>query len=179
MGKAVNEKGMQMLTLIIDEELILTPISMEYREDIFETFDQDVIEYLLVNQPPAQISETEAFIQHELEQMQQRNDIVWVILYHQQFAGCCGLHDIKSGHPNFGLWIKKGAQNKHIGKRVVHFALNWILENIEQEYIRYRVDQRNVRSIRIIEDFKAQLISDKLPSSDVEFNILEYHVIRQ
>ena len=102
-----------------------------------------------------------------------------MILYHQQFAGCCGLHDIKSGHPNFGLWIKKEAQNKQIGKRVVHFALKWILEHIEQEYIRYRVDQRNVRSIKIIEDFPAILSDSAENEKCATFKILEYRVVKK
>ena len=135
----------------IDNHITLVPISLDYVADMFASFDEAIIQFLPLDNPPAHVSETKAFVEHSITQMQQGNDLVWVILYNNSFAGCCGIHSIPTKQPHFGLWIKKEMQGKGIGKKVVHHVLRWSINNLEVEYIKYPVDQRNAKSIRLIE----------------------------
>jgi len=137
--------------LIIDDELRLVPISPRFREDIFREFNQDIITYLLVDAPPSEISDTDKFISQSIGQMKSGSDIVWVILYKENFAGCCGIHNIPSRQPHFGLWLKNSIQGKGIGYRITSAGMNWAVANLPIDYIRYPVDENNIRSIRLIE----------------------------
>ncbi|RDY58820.1 GNAT family N-acetyltransferase [Flagellimonas nanhaiensis] len=135
----------------IDDHITLVPISLDYVEDMFASFDEEVIQFLPLDNPPARVEETKAFAEHSITQMQQGNDLVWVILHNNSFAGCCGIHSIPTKQPHFGLWIKKEIQGKGIGKKVVSYMLHWGIKNLEVEYIKYPVDQRNIKSIKLIE----------------------------
>ncbi len=86
-----------------------------------------------------------------MAQIEAATDLIWVILYRTEYAGCCGLHDIASKKPQFGIWIKYDFQGPGLASKIVPYVLHWSLKNLELEYIRYPVDQRNTRSIQIIE----------------------------
>ncbi|MEM9649186.1 MAG: hypothetical protein AAF969_11955, partial [Bacteroidota bacterium] len=87
----------------ISEDITLTPIHLDYVQDIFEGFDKDVIQYLPLDEPPSQVDDTRAFVEHSITQMASGNDLVWVILYQNSFAGCCGRKRRKSTGPYYLL----------------------------------------------------------------------------
>ena len=138
------------MPLKINGPLVLVPINLDYTEEVFENFTEAVIRYLLVEEVPKQREDTMAFIETSMEQRQKGTDLVWVILYMQQFAGCCGLHNIQTKQPHFGIWLREELQGKGLGKQVVQYVLNWGLDNLEVEFIKYPVDQRNTPSVRLI-----------------------------
>lgn len=162
----------------ISEDITLTPIRLDYVQNIFEGFDKEVIQYLPLDEPPAQVDDTKAFVEHSIAQMATGNDLVWVILYQSSFAGCCGIHSIPTKQPHFGLWLKTSAQGKGIGKHVVRYVLTWGIQNLEVEYIKYPVDQRNAKSIKLIEDLGLKL-SDHYPMGNAKkLEVDEYRLYK-
>ncbi|MDC6365774.1 MULTISPECIES: GNAT family N-acetyltransferase [Flavobacteriaceae] len=160
----------------IDEHITLVPISMDYAKDMFASFNEDIIKFLPLDNPPSRIEETKAFVEHSVTQMQRGNDLVWVILYDNVFAGCCGIHSIPSKQPHFGLWVKKEMQGKGIGKKVVGYGLHWGINNLDVEYIKYPVDKRNTKSLKLIEDMRLKLCDHYLMGNTKKLQIDEYRI---
>ncbi|WP_222984031.1 GNAT family N-acetyltransferase [Flagellimonas meishanensis] len=136
----------------IDGQIKLVSICLNYAQEVFDTFDKDIIEFLPLDEPPQNIDETISFINSSMEQGRKGTDYVWTILHNEEFAGCCGIHSIQTKQPHFGLWIRKEMQGKGLGKKVVHHMLAWGIENLDVEYIKYPVDNRNKRSTQLIRD---------------------------
>jgi len=99
-----------------------------------------------------------------------------VILYEQQFAGCCGIHTILSKKLHFGIWIKKEHQGKGIGKKVVHHVLNWGISNLAVEYVKYPVDKRNIRSISLIKSLGIKISDQYQIGEQKVLEVEEYRI---
>ncbi len=169
----------EIMKLKIDDSLSLLPISLEYSTVIFENFDQEIIKYIPLDHPPKKIEETVEFIEMSIDSMAKGTDLVWVILYEEVFAGCCGIHTLQSRQPHFGLWIKKGMQGQGLGRKVVHFMLHWGISNLDVEFIKYPVDQRNLRSIRLIEDLNLVLADRYEMGVEKKLDVLEYRIYKE
>ncbi len=134
----------------IDNRILLTPVMPSFAGDIFQSFDEEIIRFLAVEDPPKKIADTEKFIRTSMEQAEKGTDHVWVILADHEFVGCCGLHSIMGRQPHFGIWIKQSAQGMGTGKKVVQFMLPWIVRKFDVDFVKYPVDHRNERSIKLI-----------------------------
>ena len=145
------------MNLKIDNNIELVPISLDYSTEIHESFDDEIIEFLPIEKLSDNIQDTIEFIKRSIEQKNSGTDLVWVILNESQFAGCCGIHTIQSKTPHFGIWVKREQQGKGVGKKVVHYVLNWGISNLEVEFIKYPVDKRNARSINLIKGLNIKL----------------------
>jgi RimJ/RimL family protein N-acetyltransferase len=145
------------MNLTIDNHIELIPINLDYSTEIHENFNDEIIEFLPIEKLSSNIQDTIEFIKRSIEQKDNGTDLVWVILNENEFAGCCGIHKIQSKTPHFGIWIKSQQQGKGIGKKVVHYVLNWGISNLEVEYIKYPVDKRNARSIKLIKGLNLKL----------------------
>ena len=160
--------------LKIDDSTALRPIQLEDAREIYENFSLEIIEFLPVPSPPKAIGDTIEFTKHCLRQWQDNTDMVWVILDEDEFSGCCGLHSLRSKQPHFGIWVKKEKQGKGIGKKVVHYVLNWGVQNLNVDFIRYPVDKRNLRSIGIIEDLGLKPMASYEIRGDKKLSVVEY-----
>ena len=129
-----------------------------------------------MEQPPQHISETEAFIHACIKGRDAGTDLVWALLANGAFVGCCGFHNIQSRKPHFGLWVKEAAQGMGRGSDVVAFMLPWGLRQLEVDFIRYPVDERNTRSIRIIGRLGAQLATNADFQLSDDLQLREYRV---
>ncbi len=151
---------------------------MKYAEDIFYAFNENIIKYLPLDKPAEKIEDTKDFISQRISNYKKGEDLVWHIIFKNQFTGLCGIHGIKSRTPHFGLWIKEKQQGKGIGKAVVNFALKYVLKNIDFDYVKYQTDIRNFGSIVIIEKITTK-VYDKYPLGiNDKLNIAEYRLYK-
>lgn len=144
-------KSIHKLT-IETERLLLVPITMEYAEEIFKEFTPEITTYMFPKSAE-HISETERFIQESIEKMLIWNNYQTVILdkLSKEFLGCVGLHIKNPLMPELGIWIKKSAFGKKIGREAVAWVTNRAQKNLEFEYLFYPVDQENIPSRKIAE----------------------------
>ena len=163
----------------IGEDIRLVPIDLGYTKAIFDGFDEDVIQFLPLDGVSGKIEDTKTFITHAMNQMKLGDDLVWVILYKDGFAGCCGIHNIVSKNPHFGLWIKTEAQGKGIGKKVVHHLLQWGITNLDVEYIKYPVDRRNAKSISLIKELDLEQADRYEMGNLKKLDVLEYRLYKK
>ena len=170
---------MKHLHLEIDDQLKLVPIEMKFAKQIFESFDSEIITFLAIEKAPEKIEDTITFIDHSVKQIAKGHDYVWVILCDDQFTGCCGIHDIPSRVPHFGLWIRKDSQGKGIGKKVVPFMMEWGISNLDIQYLKYPVDKRNIRSIRLIEPLNLKIWAQYEMGENKKLYVDEYRLLKE
>ncbi len=160
----------------VNEEIKLETMSPKYREDIFTEFNEDIIRYLLVEQTPEKIEETDAFISRAMSQMKDGVDLVWVIIANDEFCGCCGIHNIPSRTPHFGIWIKTNKQGQGIGFQVTKAVMEWAIKTLDVDYVKYPVDQDNIPSVRLIQKLTPTVYDRYLLRKGKELLVNEYRL---
>ena len=164
---------------IESERLLLVPISMRYKHEIFREFSEDIT-ILMGPSPAKDISETEAFIEHSLKGLAEGNNLQLVILAKdsQEFFGCVGLHHVDSKTPEMGVWLKKSAHGKGYGKEAMIALRKWADENMEYDYILYPVADKNIASRKIPESLGGTIAReyDQATPNGSAHHLVEYRI---
>ncbi|MGM3305540.1 GNAT family N-acetyltransferase [Anabaena sp. WFMT] len=171
---------MEYLHLAIStNRLLLQPISLKYKEDIFREFTPEITTYLYAA-PPREIEDTEFFINESLLEMQKGENLIVVILKKdsQEFLGCSGIYKINSKSPQMGIWLKKSAHNQGYATEAIRSLKQWADANLDYKYLRYPVDRENDPSRRIVEKLGGQIYLKykHINLSGRILNILEYRI---
>ena len=105
------------------QRLLLKPISLDYKDDIFQEFTPEITIYLF-SKAPDRIEETIEFIEGAIKKNNEGKAFQAVILDKStgEFLGCAGLHRIDTQTPELGIWIKKSAHGNAFGEETI-FAL--------------------------------------------------------
>lgn len=164
---------------IESNRLILQPIALEFKGEIFQEFTEEITELMLPKSPQT-LRETEEFIEQSIHQRQNKTDLVLTILKrdNQEFLGNCGIHGINTDTPEMGIWLKKTAHNNGFGKEAIHSLKNWAERNLSYKYILYPVDIKNIPSRKIPESFKAKIFRryEKIVRTGKTLDLLEYRI---
>jgi [ribosomal protein S5]-alanine N-acetyltransferase len=167
------------ITQIDGERIMLKPISMEYAEIIFHEFTSTVTKYMYPK-PPEAISETENFIQEAMQQQVEGTDLVLLILSRltSDFLGICGLHQVHTDTPEFGIWVKTSAHRNGFGREAIQTLKIWADRHLNYQYFVYPVDKRNIPSRKIPESLGGKVVREyeKKNLSDTLLYMLEYRV---
>jgi RimJ/RimL family protein N-acetyltransferase len=159
------------------KRLLIKPISLQYKEEIFQEFTSEIATYLYAA-PPQEISGTEFFINQSLLDMEKGENLTVVILKKdsQEFLGCSGINHLKSLHPQTGIWLKKSAHGQGYATEVITALKEWADENLDYEYLRYPVDRANTASRKIPEKLGGKINReyDHTNLAGRILNILEY-----
>jgi [ribosomal protein S5]-alanine N-acetyltransferase len=164
---------------ISTSRLLLKPISMAYKEDIFREFTAEITTYLR-SCPHESIYETKSLISEALADILIGNDAILVILKkdNQEFLGCTGIHELNSRQPELGIWLKKSAHGNGYGLEAIIGVKKWIEENLDYEYIVYPVDKANMPSRRIPERLGGKVFRewDETNLSGKILHLIEYRI---
>jgi ribosomal-protein-alanine N-acetyltransferase len=172
---------MNLLTVeITTSRLLLLPITMEYKDEIFAEFTEEIATYMYPR--PAQIiTETEAFIQNSIQQLEDGTNLQVVILAKdsKEFLGCTGLHNLTQ-EPQLGIWLKKSAHGNKYGLEAIAALKKWADQNLDYEYIIYPVDRNNIPSRKIPEALggKIRQYYEKINLSGNVLQTLEYIIYK-
>lgn len=168
---------------IPSERLVLVPISLEYKEEMFKEFTPEITRYMFPR-PAADISETEEFINASIAKMKNEEEIVCAIIMNEtrEFLGCCGLHgEAGSTNPTLGIWLKASAHGQGYGLEAISALRDWAEKNVSFDYLTYPVDHRNTSSTRIPTLLGGEVAGQK-KVMNLSGNILEeviYHIPRK
>lgn len=134
------------------QRLVLIPITLEYAQDIFTEFDEEITKYMFPI-PAKDISETNNFIISSIEKNTSWTNIQLVIIdkNSKEFIGCVWLHAAETDCPELWIRVKKSAH----GKRYWFEAVEWLKKRADKnmifDYLYYPVDHRNIWSCKIPE----------------------------
>ncbi|HKO97423.1 MAG TPA: GNAT family N-acetyltransferase [Pyrinomonadaceae bacterium] len=143
--------------------LLLKPIAPEHAGEIFKEFTPEITTYMFPRSP-SQISETHEFISSAYIQREEGTDLGFVILDKQngEFLGVCGVHGTRNPRqPEFGIWLKKGAQRKGLGREAISVLKAWCEQTLSIDGFVYPVDRRNQPSRNIAEALGGKVVSEK------------------
>ena len=109
------------------DRLLLRPISLEYTDPIFQEFTPEVTRYMYPK-PAETIHDTMRFIRNSIRQWEQGTDLTLVIVEKtsQEFLGVCAVHKIHTDTPELGIWTKKSAWGKRVGREAIHCLKQWV-----------------------------------------------------
>ena len=166
---------------LISKRLKQVPMSLEYAEDVFNNFTEEITTYMY---PKAadNIEETKSFIENAIKGLNNGSNLQLVILdkYTGEFLGCSGIHRIDTKTPELGLWLKKSAHGNGYGMEAIGAIIKWAKENVDLEYIMYPVDRRNFPSRRIPEVYGG-IIKKEYKETNLsgdELDIVEYWIYK-
>jgi ribosomal-protein-alanine N-acetyltransferase len=148
---------------IAGPRLLLKPLAPEYAAEVFQEFTPEIATYMLPISP-SHLSETEQFIAEACKQREAGTDLGFVILDKDssEFLGVCGLHGtLNPRQPEFGIWLKKDAQRKALGREAISVLKAWCELTLAIEGFVYPVDRRNQPSRRLAEALGGKVVSEK------------------
>ncbi|MGV6806720.1 MAG: GNAT family N-acetyltransferase [bacterium] len=149
------------LVAIESKRLKLVPISRQYARDIFREFTAEITRYM-VPKPVDHIEEIYAFIDTSREKMLVGDQLVMVILetVTGQFSGVCAVHGKEPGvSAELGIWLKKSAQGKKLGREAVTCLAQWARVNLLLSGLFYPVDRDNIPSRKIAESLGGVVVA--------------------
>ena len=164
------------------ERLLLVPVSDKYAQNMFTELTDEITEYMFFYSPKA-IEEEYEFIKNSREKMEQGIDFAVTILDRtsKEFLGGAGIHRINTSTPELGIWTKKSAHGKKIGRESVAGLKKWADENINYEYLIYPADKNNIPSRKIAESLGGKVASEGIKESPYGKKLDEvvYHIPNQ
>jgi RimJ/RimL family protein N-acetyltransferase len=164
---------------ITTNRLLVKPISMTYKSEIFQEFTDEITNYMYPCSAK-DISETESFIKDSIFGMKTEDHLIVVILKKdsQEFLGCAGIHKINTNYPELGIWLKKSAHGNNYGLETITALKTWAEENLHYKSLVYTVDKRNVPSRKIPEKLGGRIVREykKTNLSGKVLQLLEYKI---
>lgn len=135
-------------------EILLTPLSLNDAEIIFETIDKErhyLREWLPFIDYTKDIQDTYTYISDILE----TSCPVFKILYDGHFAGMIGFkdHDSFNHRAEIGYWLRKDFQNKGIMKTCLNILLDFGYTYLNLYRIQIRVAVDNIKSKKLPEKY--------------------------
>jgi RimJ/RimL family protein N-acetyltransferase len=171
---------MELLNLTITtSRLCIKPISLEFKEVIFQEFTPEIATYLY-HAPTGKITDTELFIIKSILDMEKGESLVVIVLKKdsQEFLGCSGINEIQTKYPQTGLWLKKSAHHQGYGTETIAALKQWADNHLDYEYLKYPVDKANTPSRRIPEKLGSYIGAeyDQTNLGGKVLNIVEYRI---
>lgn len=153
-------------TTIVTARLIITSTQKQYATDIFRELTPEVARYLSFN-PTEKIEDTYIFITNAQVNMKNGEQMPVVVLdkMTKEFIGCAGIHKIKTGEPELGIWLKKSAHRQGYGKEILQGLIDWAKKNLKYEFLTYPVAKANIASRKLAESLGGTLVGEQMYTS--------------
>ena len=112
--------------LIETSRLVMRPVSRDRAAEISAAFTPEVCRYMFP-QPASEIAETLDFIDRARAKMALGEELVVSVFARADGAllGGAGLHDLSSGAPEVGIWVKLSAHGHGFGLEAVEGLISW------------------------------------------------------
>ncbi|USN58920.1 MAG: GNAT family N-acetyltransferase [Candidatus Peribacteria bacterium] len=171
---------MKTTNIIIEtKNLLLQPITLDYKEEIFKEFTPEITTYMFPKSPD-KIEETIEFIETAMKENEEGSNFQVVVLNKatKEYLGNAGIHNINTKTPELGIWIKKSAHGNAYGKEAMIAFKEWADKNLDYKYILYPVVDVNYASKRIPEFLGGKIFReyDEENMSGRNQHLLEYRI---
>ena len=112
--------------LIETSRLVMRPVSRDRAAEISAAFTPEVCRYMFP-QPASEIAETLDFIDRARAKMALGEELVVSVFARADGAllGGAGLHDLSSGAPEVGIWVKLSTHGHGFGLEAVEGLISW------------------------------------------------------
>ena len=126
-------------------------------------------------QPPESLEAFSAIWNTWIPAMRNGTDLHFVVRAQDdgRFLGLVGLHDLRSRHPELGIWLRRDAHGQGLGREVIGAVTTWAARNMTVDYFLYPVAAENMASRRIAE-FYGGAVRGERPNA--KFMAVLYHI---
>jgi ribosomal-protein-alanine N-acetyltransferase len=163
--------------LIETSRLVMRPVSRDRAAEISAAFTPEVCRYMFP-QPASEIAETLDFIDRARAKMALGEELAVSVFARADGAllGGAGLHDLSSGAPEVGIWVKLSAHGHGFGLEAVEGLISWATQTLGIREIRYPVMIENWPSRRIPERLGGTIVRQfrKANAAGVMRDLVEY-----
>ena len=164
---------------LVTQRLLLVPISMKFKVDVFNNFNYEVTRFMMPK-PAIDISETEAWIKSTIKKYEDKEEIVFAALLKDshEFIGCMGLHHMDTDTPELGLWTKMSAHGHGYGIEGMKSIVEYAQTHLNIKYLIYPVDRKNFASRNIPETLGGivKKAYKQINQSGIELDTIEYWI---
>lgn len=145
------------------ERLLLIPVSMDYVNQMMEELTEEITRYMAIY-PPKSVKEEVDFVNNSLEKAKKGTDLTVIILDKNtnEYLGGAGIHHLDTKTPEFGIWTKKAAHGKKIGREAVRGLKSWADQNYDFDYYIYPVHKDNIPSRKIAESLGGTVVASEI-----------------
>jgi len=176
-----------MLTLRVNDRIVLKQIEISDAKDIYETINNQrdyLRKWLPFIDNTKSIADSENFINSIYCEPAERQELVFVIHYNYKFAGLIGFKgtDKANRKTEIGYWLSESYQKNGIVTESLKFLINYAFEELDINRIQIRCATGNLPSKNIPKrlNFEFEGIEhDGEILSDGEFTDLEIYSIRR
>ncbi|MBI2411985.1 MAG: GNAT family N-acetyltransferase [Deltaproteobacteria bacterium] len=154
-------------TRIDGERIVLSPVSEEHAQDIFHEFTEDITRHMMPK-PLSDMAHAYEFVDTCRKNMKAGLELVLAItkVDSGEFLGICAIHGNNDPQvPELGVWIKKSAHGKKLGKEAVRYLAEWAMKNLLFSYLIYPVDRDNIPSRKIAESLGGVVLEERVRKS--------------
>ncbi len=156
---------------------MMRPVNRNHAEEIFGEFTAEICRHMFPR-PASQISETLDFIDRSRANMAAGEELVVSVFSRVDgtLLGGAGMHDLPSGKPEAGIWIKQAAHGHGYGLEAVRGLVGSVAQSPAVQEIRYPVMIENWPSRRIPERLGGTITRhfQKANASGVLRDLIEY-----
>ena len=168
---------MSLLGVVIETpRLVLRPVDLAVAPEVFAEFTAEICRHMFP-QPARIIAETQAYIIDARAKMAQDEELAVFIFARDggEFLGGAGMHNLRSGTPEAGIWIKQPAHGHAYGLEAVEGLVRWAFARGARQVV-YPVMVENGRSRRIPERLGGTLSRNfrKANAAGVMRDLVEY-----
>lgn len=154
-----SKKDNKLESFIDSERLSLNLVSVEWLDEIFEENKGNVKKYFVEFKEKCEV-QTWINENRRLFENGQKMEMVILNKKDNQFTGMVSLHNM-SIQPEIGIWIKEEAQGQGFGSEAINIISNWYKNKFgKDEKIKYLVETKNTRSIKLAKSFKMKKIKN-------------------
>lgn len=166
-------------TIIQTERLTLRPISLQFAEEMFKKFNDDITLYMYPK-PSHDIAETIKYIKDAQLEIKNGTALTLCMTLKStgEYIGNCGIHNINTTTPELGIWIKKAAHGNKYGQEALKGAKQWADTNLQYNYLTYPVAKENIPSRKIAESLGGVVKKEyqKRMLTGKKWDMVEYHI---
>ncbi|WP_092588270.1 GNAT family N-acetyltransferase [Rhizobium mongolense] len=126
-------------------------------------------------EPPASMADFAEVWRDWLPAIEERSDLHLVARDKSEghCLGIVGLHALKSGTPELGIWLRYDAHGMGLGRELIGAAIAWASKNVRIEYFEYPVAEENIACRQIAEAYGGQIMERRI---NPKYRSVVYHI---
>lgn len=133
--------------------LRIVPFEMEYLEEYYSEFNEEITKYQYPD-PFESVTAAKEGLQGFIDLMDKNEMLFLSILTPDgDFVGGVEVHGLQEQYPELGIWIKRQLQQKGYAYEALTSVLKFADNNYHKGWYVYEADIRNKGSMKLVEKF--------------------------
>ncbi|MGO7861690.1 GNAT family N-acetyltransferase [Rhizobium ruizarguesonis] len=159
---------------IVSARTTVRPFSPEDAPEVFACISPEITRFMAW-EPPQTTADFAAVWQTWLPSIDDQSNLHMVARQRDDHAclGIVGLHDLQSGTPELGIWLRHDVHGMGLGRELIGAVATWASRNVPIKYFEYPVAEENVASRRIAEAYGGRIMERR---TSPKYQSVVYHI---